>query len=173
QISGDPASPGRRDYSRSSCDGGRRSSGLVSGSRQDAWELPRFFCRCRDDPAANPAIPLPRQRRVASAGFGWWRRHVAPARLRGVLACPSGNVGEPPRRSAMAQRPGALDKKLPPRRGVFFALENYRYALMLRRPRQRGPDSIIGDLGGVAGQIKLTESHEIGGGWRSPSRIVL
>jgi hypothetical protein len=115
----------------------------------------------------------PRQRRVASAGFGWWRRHVAPARLRGVLACPSGNVGEPPRRSAMAQRPGALDKKLPPRRGVFFALENYRYALMLRRPRQGGPDSIIGDLGGVAGQIKLTESHEIGGGWRSPSRIVL
>jgi hypothetical protein len=160
-----------------------------------------MFCRCRDDPAAaNAAIslrtlrwtfpakrasvvvtdsepgrlaPLPRQRRVASAGFGWWRRHVAPARLRGVLACPSGNVGEPPRRSAMAQRPGALDKKLPPRRGVFFALENYRYALMLRRPRQRGPDSIIGDLGGVAGQIKLTESHEIGGGWRSPSRIVL
>src|SRR6516164_5349139 len=27
---------GRRDYSRSSCDGGRRSSGLVPGSRQDA-----------------------------------------------------------------------------------------------------------------------------------------
>jgi hypothetical protein len=27
---------GRRDYSRSSCDGGRRSSGPVPGSRQDA-----------------------------------------------------------------------------------------------------------------------------------------
>ena len=27
---------GRRDYSRSSCDGGRRSSGRVPGSRQDA-----------------------------------------------------------------------------------------------------------------------------------------
>src|SRR5262249_19739893 len=64
-----------------------------------------IFCRCRDGPAAaNPAIPLltlrwtfpakrasvvvtdsepgrlaplPRQRPVASAGFGWWRRHVA------------------------------------------------------------------------------------------------
>jgi hypothetical protein len=34
----------------------------------------------------------------ASAGFGWWRRDVAPARLRGVLACPSANAGEPPRR---------------------------------------------------------------------------
>src|SRR5262249_59320591 len=44
---------------------------------------------------------------------------------------------------------------------------------MLRRPRQRGRDSIIGDLGGAAGQIKPTESHEIGGGGRSPGRIVL
>src|SRR5262249_1282619 len=29
----------------------------------------------------------------ATACSGWWRRHVAPARLRGVLACPSANVG--------------------------------------------------------------------------------
>ena len=52
---------GRRDYSRSSCDGGRRSSGLVPGSRPDACLLAGIaatFCRCRDDPAAaNPAIP--------------------------------------------------------------------------------------------------------------------
>jgi len=42
-------------------------------------------------------------RESSSAGFGWWRRHVAPARLRGVLACPSANVGEPPRRRLHAK----------------------------------------------------------------------
>ena len=36
QISGDPAEFRPQKYSRSSCDGGRRSSGLVPGSRQDA-----------------------------------------------------------------------------------------------------------------------------------------
>ena len=41
---------GRRDYSRSSCDGGRRSSGLVPGSRQDACA----GRNCRD------VLPIPR-----------------------------------------------------------------------------------------------------------------
>src|SRR5438132_11116239 len=84
-------------------------------------ELARDFCGSNDAPsAAKPAIPLltlrwtlsakracvvitdsepdrlaplPRQRLSASAGFGWWRRAiapalrraVAPARVRGVL----------------------------------------------------------------------------------------
>jgi hypothetical protein len=71
-----------------------------------------ILCRSKDDAAAaNPATllltfaldsygkesvcggtdrepdrltPLPRQRRLASAGFAQWRRDVAPSRLRGV-----------------------------------------------------------------------------------------
>src|SRR5262249_37228037 len=96
------------------------SGGLFAGLAQfinpDAFVFPEMIRR------PIQQYHCPRQRRVASAGFGWWRRHVAPARLRGVLACPSGNVGEPRRRSAMAPRPGALDKKLPPRRGYFLRL---------------------------------------------------
>jgi hypothetical protein len=45
---------GRRDYSRSSCDGGRRSSGLVPGSRQDA-------CAGRN---CRNFLPMPRCERV-------------------------------------------------------------------------------------------------------------
>ncbi len=45
-----PPNSGRRDYSRSSCDGGRRSSGLVPGSRQDACA----GRNCRD------FLPMPR-----------------------------------------------------------------------------------------------------------------
>jgi hypothetical protein len=61
---------GRRDYSRSSCDGGRRSSGLVPGSRQDACAgrtgIAAIFCRCRDDPAAAPGrLPAGRGGNVA------------------------------------------------------------------------------------------------------------
>ncbi len=41
---------GRRDYSRSSCEGGRRSSGLVPASRQDACA----GRNCRD------FLPIPR-----------------------------------------------------------------------------------------------------------------
>jgi hypothetical protein len=36
---------------------------------------------------------LPRQRPSASAGFRWWRHELAPARSRGVFACPSASVG--------------------------------------------------------------------------------
>src|SRR5262249_30832015 len=45
---------GHRDYSRSSCDGGRRSSALVPASRQNACA----GRNCRDFLPANPAIPL-------------------------------------------------------------------------------------------------------------------
>jgi hypothetical protein len=33
----------------------------------------------------------------ASAGFAWWRRDVVPARSRGVFACLSASVDDPPR----------------------------------------------------------------------------
>jgi hypothetical protein len=49
---------GRRDYSRSSCDGGRRSSGLAPGSQQQLARplvnrIAAIFSRSRDDPAAT------------------------------------------------------------------------------------------------------------------------
>src|SRR5262249_6411669 len=59
---------GRRDYSRSSCDGGRRSSGLASGSQQQpaqfwlwrlfAFELPRrgYAARGRVLPGSSASI---------------------------------------------------------------------------------------------------------------------
>jgi hypothetical protein len=69
---------GRRDYSRSSCDGGRRSSGPVPGSRQDAcagrncrdflpipFGLPAFValppCGQKKSPGA---VPIEKARRV-------------------------------------------------------------------------------------------------------------
>jgi Protein of unknown function (DUF3489) len=36
-------------------------------------------------PSLTGLLLSPRQRRWASAGFGWWRRAVAPTLLRGVL----------------------------------------------------------------------------------------
>jgi hypothetical protein len=52
------------------------------------------------DAEPDRLAPLPRQRRWASAGFGWWRRDLAPTRLRGVLACPSASVRESQRDTA-------------------------------------------------------------------------
>ena len=47
----------------------------LSPQRERVW-------RSRTEP--DRLTPLPRQRRLASAGFGRWRRDFAPARLRGV-----------------------------------------------------------------------------------------
>ena len=61
RFAGIPPNSGFGDYSRSSCDGGRRSSGLVPdlGRMLALAGIAATFCRCRDDPAAaNPAIPL-------------------------------------------------------------------------------------------------------------------
>ena len=49
------------------------------------WTLTaKRACVVVTDREPDRLTPLPRQRRLASAGFGRWRRDVAPARLRGV-----------------------------------------------------------------------------------------
>jgi hypothetical protein len=51
-----------------------------------ALDFPRKESVCVSrTPSLTGSLLSPRQRRWASAGFGWWRRAVAPMLLRGVL----------------------------------------------------------------------------------------
>jgi hypothetical protein len=69
---------------------GALCAGLFPPTERVWWSRPASLTACSS---------LPRQRPSASAGFRWWRRDIAPTRLRGVLACPRASVREFQRRS--------------------------------------------------------------------------
>jgi hypothetical protein len=62
-------------------------------------------CMVVTDAEPDRFAPLPRQRRWASAGLGWWQRDVALALLRGVSACRRAGV-RGARRRPLSPKPG-------------------------------------------------------------------